>query len=182
MATVLHVVERYLDLSSGFVHGQVSRSRHSGSVLSIQRVVNRDAFPLADIASLPVGRLPARVARGLVLRHAQRRGAEMAHAHFGYALPYARVLQRRVGLPVVVSLHGHDATAWPDEAPWAYAPSPGLVRAVVVPSRWLAVRATVLGFSTEQIRVIPSGVDTSFFTPSPVPEDAVVAFVGRLVE
>lgn len=189
MARILHVVERYLDLSSGFVHAQISRSRHDGAVVSRFPVVNRDAFPLAQVRSLPraLGLLPAkpqaRAARTLVLRHGQRVGAELTHAHFGYALPYARILQRRAGIPVVVSLHGHDATAWPEHAPWAFAPAADLVAAVVVPSRWLAARAEELGFRADQIRIIPSGVDAEFFTPAPLPDGPpVVGFVGRLVE
>lgn len=189
MAKVLHVVERYLDLSSGFVHGHISRSRHRGAVISAQPLVNGGAFPFTDVAALPGGLrvvpepLRGRLARRLVLRHAERREVQLAHAHFGYALPYARVLQRRAGIPVVVSLHGHDATAWPTEAPWAYAPPADLVRAVIVPSRWLAARTVALGFAPTQVRVIPSGVDTSFFTPSAVPEGPpVVGFVGRLVD
>jgi glycosyltransferase involved in cell wall biosynthesis len=182
VANVLHVVERYLDLSSGFVHGQISRSRHDSAVLSVQPIVNRTAFPLPEMAALPIPRLPARVARGLVLRHARQAGAELAHAHFGYALPYTRVLRRRAGLPVVVSLHGHDATAWAAANEWAYEPPPSLVDAVIVPSRWLGARARELGFAASQIRVIPSGVDTAFFRPTPLPSDPVVGFVGRLVE
>lgn len=181
MVSVLHVVERYLDLSSGFVHGQISRSRHQGAIVSIQPVVNRAAFPFPHVAALPMGQLlPARLKRRLVLRRGH--SVDVAHAHFGYALPYTRILQRQADVPVVVSLHGDDATAWATANPWAYAPSPDLVAAVIVPSRWLGARAERLGFGPKQIRVIPSGVDTAFFAPSPVPTDPVVAFVGRLVD
>lgn len=189
MARVLHVVERYLDLSSGFVHAQISRSRHAASVVSILPAQHRDAFPVDDLAVVPrmVRALPnamrGRAARALVLRHGQRRKAELAHAHFGYALPYTRVMRRRGAIPVVVSLHGHDVTAWPRLAPWAYEQPADLVDAVIVPSRWLAGRAEALGFSPDQIRVIPSGVDTAVFRPSPLPDGPpVVGFVGRLVE
>ncbi|MEY2399664.1 MAG: hypothetical protein QOJ00_2838 [Actinomycetota bacterium] len=188
MATVLHVIERYLDLSSGFVHGQISRSRHRGVVISRLATENLDAFPLPGVLRVPaaVDWLPAstrdRAARATVLRQARRVGADIGHAHFGYALPYARILNRRAGLPVVVSLHGHDATAWAGAHPWAYAPDPGLVATVIVPSRWLASRAATLGFAPDRVRVIPSGVDTAFFAATPVPNEPVVAFVGRLVE
>ena len=188
MATVLHVIERYLDLSSGFVHGQISRSRHRGVVISRLRPQNLDAFPQPGVARVPgaVDWLPApvrdRAARAAVLRHARRVRADIAHAHFGYALPYARVLNRRAALPLVVSLHGHDATAWARANPWAYEPDPSFVAAVIVPSEWLARAATDLGFASDRIRVIPSGVDTAFFAPTPVLADNVVGFVGRLVE
>ena len=188
MATVLHVIERYLDLSSGFVHAQISRSRHRGVVVSRLARENLDAFPLPGVSRVPaaVDVLPAplrdRAARAAVLRQARRVGAEIGHAHFGYALPYTRVLNRRAAIPVVVSLHGHDATAWAAAQPWAYAPDPAFVAAVIVPSRWLARRAVDVGFRAEQVRVIPSGVDTAFFTPTPLQREPVVAFVGRLVE
>lgn len=189
MATVLHVIERYLDLSSGFVHGQIGRSRHRGVVVSRQPIENLAAFSLPAVLRVPavVDLMPTgareRAARAYVLRQARRIHADIAHAHFGYALPYARIAMRRAGLPLVLSLHGHDATAWPREAPWAYAPDPSLVAAVVVPSAWLGERAAALGFAPDRIRVIPSGVDTAFFAPSPRPTgDPVVAFVGRLVD
>ncbi len=188
MATVLHVIERYLDLSSGFVHGQISRSRHRGVVVSRLRPQNLEAFPLPGIAQVPaaVDWLPAsmrdRAARAAVLRQARRVRADIAHAHFGYALPYARVLNRRAALPLVVSLHGHDATAWAQANPWAYEPDPSIAAAVIVPSDWLAGAATDLGFAPDRIRVIPSGIDTAFFAPTPLPVDHVVGFVGRLVE
>lgn len=188
VARVLHVVERYLDLSSGFVHSQISRSRHESVVLSRYRPEYLDAFALPELRRVPalVGGaswIDPRIVRSWVLRFAQRSGVSLAHAHFGYALAYTRILARRADIPVVTSLHGHDATAWPREAAWAYAPDPGLVSAVIVPSAWLATRVVELGFAADRVHVIPSGVDATFFTPTPVPDGPpVVGFVGRLVE
>jgi len=188
VARVLHVVERYLDLSAGFVHGQISRSRHESIVVSRYRPEHLDAFTLPDVRRVPavvgaLARVDQRAVRAWVLRCARRSDVELAHAHFGYALAYTRILARRTNIPVVVSLHGHDATAWPREAPWAYKPDPALVSTVIVPSRWLGARAEALGFAADRIQVIPSGVDTAFFGSTPVPGGApVVGFVGRLVE
>src|SRR4051794_41857604 len=49
MATVLHYVEHWLELSAGFVHAHVSRSRHRGVVVSHNAVENLDAFPMSPL-------------------------------------------------------------------------------------------------------------------------------------
>jgi glycosyltransferase involved in cell wall biosynthesis len=80
----------------------------------------------------------------------------------------------------VVSLHGHDATSRP---PSHYAQIAPASAAVVVPSAFLAGHATRLGFDAGRVHVIPSGVDTTFFTPTDLQDGPPTAvFVGRLVE
>jgi glycosyltransferase involved in cell wall biosynthesis len=70
-----------------------------------------------------------------------------------------------------------------NEQPAYYDGVPDAVDAVVVPSRFLAAAAERAGFDAAVLHVIASGVDTSFFTPSPLPDGPpTVAFVGRLVE
>ena len=190
MAKVLHVVERYLDVSAGFVHQQITHSQHPGVVVSLRKPVNVAAFPVPALRQLPkslrllpAGPLADRARRAALLQIGRSEGAQLVHAHFGYALPYATVFATRGRLPLVVSLHGHDATAWPSTAPWAFADAPGVVNAVIVPSDFLARYASRLGFAPESIRVVPSGVDTTAFAPVPLPPTTspVVGFVGRLV-
>lgn len=184
MVKVLHVVERYLDLSAGFVHAHIAASRHQTTVLSRLKPVNLDAFPVSGVTQVAGWADPLphaitdRVARRSVRRAAS--GHDIAHAHFAYALPYTRFLSTE--MPVVASFHGHDVTAWADENPWAFTSDPNDVAAVIVPSDWFRRFPERLGFAADRIRVIPSGVDTSFFTPTPLPEAPTVGFVGRLVE
>jgi glycosyltransferase involved in cell wall biosynthesis len=150
---------------------------------------NVAAFPVPALRQLPraLRLLPAsmrdRATRAELLRIGRAERAELIHAHFGYALPYATVFANRRRIPVVVSLHGHDATAWPSVAPWAYANAPRVVDAVIVPSEFLARRARELGFEPASIHIVPSGVDTAVFPPIPLARTAppVVGFVGRLV-
>ena len=190
VARVLHVVERYLEVSAGFVHQHIANSRYDSLVVSRFTPTNTDAFPVTNLRSMPgwVTALPRpladRALRAWVLKKATGAGVDIGHAHFGYALPYTRILKRRADIPVVLSLHGDDATAWAWANGWAFAPDPGLTAAVIVPSKWFVPFATKLGFAEERVHVIPSGVDTAFFTPLPMPTDGppVVAFVGRLVE
>jgi glycosyltransferase involved in cell wall biosynthesis len=70
----------------------------------------------------------------------------------------------------------------PNRQPGHYDRLTDLVDAVIVPSQFLAHAAGDLGFPTERTHVIPAGIDTGYFVPSPVPLPPVVAFVGRLVE
>jgi glycosyltransferase involved in cell wall biosynthesis len=82
-----------------------------------------------------------------------------------------------------VSLHGHDVTAFHRTWPSYYAPVLGRTDAVIVPSRYLAAAAVEAGARADRVHVIPSGVDTAWFSPTPLPEGPPeVVFVGRFVE
>jgi glycosyltransferase involved in cell wall biosynthesis len=109
--------------------------------------------------------------------------AAVLHVHFGYAVHDVLGVVQRRKLPLVLSLHGDDATALPHQRPGFYDPVVDAVDALVVPSRWLADRAADLGFDPARTHVIPAGVDTALFTPSPLPDGPpIVAFVGRFVD
>ncbi len=188
-ATVLHYVDRWLPLSAGFVHALVERSTHDAVVVSRDGPEHVDTFPVHVLRSLAVaGRLgPARLVRaartaGLEVL-ARRHDARLVHVHFGYAVHDVLGLVGRRHLPLVLSLHGDDVTALPALRPGHYERIAPVVDALVVPSHWLAARTAELGFAPERTHVIASGVDTSRFTPSPLPEGApTVTFVGRFVE
>jgi glycosyltransferase involved in cell wall biosynthesis len=107
--------------------------------------------------------------------------ADLIHVHFGY--PAADVLSAARRRPFVLSLHGHDITGRLRDEPGRYAAVVRAVDAVIVPSRFLADVTAAAGFPAERLRIIPSGVDTGFFDPTPAPAGPpVVGFVGRLVE
>jgi glycosyltransferase involved in cell wall biosynthesis len=188
MTAVGHYVERWLELSAGFVAAQVRRSRYPGVVISRDGWTNLDAFAYRPRHSLHRlrDRAPER-AKAAVLRlqlrpllATQRIG--LLHVHFGY--PASDVLTV-VGphRPYVLSLHGHDVTGLLSDQPDRYADVVDAVDVAIVPSRFLATKAVAAGFDADRIEVVPSGVDTTFFRPSPLPTGRpVVAFVGRLVE
>lgn len=187
MAVVLHHVHRWLDLSAGFVAATLAHSRHRAVVTSLERPQNRAAFPhrpvvdLSRLLAVPGGtglRAPALAIGGVALLSRAR----LLHVHFGYALPQAAGAARRLGLPLVVSLHGHDVTALTSSQPGHYCRVVGLPAAVIVPSAWLAARAVDVGFPADRVHVIGSGVDTRAWRPSALPDEPRVGFVGRLVE
>jgi glycosyltransferase involved in cell wall biosynthesis len=181
---VLHYTARWLDLSMGFVHAYVVGSRHPGVVVCRQKRLNAAAFPTPRPLSLSLlERGRGHAARGAALEAiASFSAAEAVHVHMGYAAPDVTGLVRRHGLPLVLSLHGNDVTAFAAEHPGFYDQIAGLTSKVVSPSRWLAERIVDLGFAASDVFVVPSGVDTSFFASSLLSDGPpTVTFVGRLV-
>jgi glycosyltransferase involved in cell wall biosynthesis len=187
---VLHTMQTWLPLSEQFVHTTVSMSRHRGVVVARHRLEHRDVFPYEPVYSLHSlipprmanTRVERRVVTGALLAVALGHRVDLVHHHHGYRLldPLGLVTRRK--LPYVVSLHGHDVTAFADEWPGTLERAADAVDAVIVPSRFLVPFAERRGFPRERIHVLPSGVDTSWFTPTPVPAEPTVLFVGRFVE
>jgi len=184
---VLQYTHRWLELSAGFVYAHVTTSRHPNIVVVRDHFENRDAYPLRRVINLASIRDRSRLnlSNATMLRAiGTATRAQLCHVHFAYAAPDALRLTRQRRIPFVLSLHGHDASAWPREHPEDFGPLAGGVSAVIVPSLFLADQAKQLGFPEDRIHVIPSGIDTEWFTPDPdtTADTAEVLFVGRLVE
>lgn len=173
------------------MHGLVTRSSHHGVVVARDPLENVEAFPHRPLHSLarvpgiraggPLGRRPTTLALSVAAR---RHHVDVIHVHFGYVIGDVLGLARRRRLPIVLSVHGHDATATVLETPAYYGEVRDMVTRVIVPSRFLAERAMAAGFDDARIDVIPAGVDTRFFRATPIPAGAAptAVFVGRLVE
>jgi colanic acid/amylovoran biosynthesis glycosyltransferase len=185
MNTIAQYIAQWLEYSDGFVAAQLARSRHHNVVISRDGWMCLDAFPYRPRHRLYLrGSGPLRPAVLDVQLSAWLKvsGAELVHVHFGWPAPDVLRTVRR-GWPYVLSVHGTDVTGFVNEHPDYYAEVIDAVDAVIVPSQFLAGRAAAVGFDSRAISVIPSGVDTSFFTPTPLPDGPpIVAFVGRLVE
>jgi glycosyltransferase involved in cell wall biosynthesis len=187
----MHFAARWLPASEGFLHDLVAHLERSGVVVSSSAPENAGRFslPATPVRSLEalqrVTPLPLRqkVVTARLVALARRHGVAVVHAHHGYRVDQVLGVVRRRGVPLVLSLHGDDVTGLLERQPDAYRAARHVAAAVVVPSRFLASVAEAAGFPAGRIRVIPSGVDTSFFTPSPLPAGPPeVLFVGRFVE
>lgn len=185
---VLHFHHAWLPASEPFVWDLIRNLPKPCWVLSDKQPENLDRFPVERIAALEgrVGWLPVRHRqRALtagIAAYCLRHRIGLVHAHHGYEVVRVAGACRRLGLPLVISLHGHDAFGWVEEHPDAYDGVLDQAAAVIVPSQFLYGRAVELGACAERVRVIGSGVDTRFFTPSPVPERREALFVGRFVD
>ncbi|MHB8670256.1 MAG: glycosyltransferase [Acidimicrobiales bacterium] len=196
MTTVLHFVESWLPLSAGFVSDHIRTSAHAGVVLTRGREGDSgpgswsdpgvrvwNLAPVIRVAGRVGGRAEAKAVSAAVAAVALVHRVEVVHAHFGYRLRDVSGACRRLGLPLVVSLHGHDVTAFVRAHPHHYDGMWDRVAAVIVPSRFLARTVIELGAPASTVEIVPAGVDTSWWAPTAPPKgQPTVLFVGRLVE
>ena len=182
---VLHYLTQWIWLSDRFVAGPLAAGRHRPVVVSRMPLTNTGVFPppadchsLADIEPIPdEGAATATAVRTLL-------GADIpdvVHLHHGYSLPDAKAIARSLRRPLVVSFWGYDATALPARDPRRVLDHVPEVDLALVPSRFLADRVIALGAAADRIRTVPASIDVRYFTPSPVPTEPRVTFVGRFV-
>ena len=116
----------------------------------------------------------------------------LIHAHFAVDGAAALPIARRMGVPLVVTLHGYDVTS--SDATWKSSPQGRRylksrerlwkeAAGFLCISRFLYERALAVGFPREKLRVHYTGTDLSLFVPSSSERDPnLIVFVGRLVE
>jgi glycosyltransferase involved in cell wall biosynthesis len=147
-----------------------------------------DAGPLAQLRYV-LGRDPELFAREL----AERRPV-LIHAHFGVEAVYAMELADRLGVPLVTTFHGFDATMRTRELLASRKPSwiqylakrAELARRgalFIAVSRFILEHLERLGFPAERTRLHYIGVDPAAFEEAAEPaREPVVLHVARLVE
>jgi colanic acid/amylovoran biosynthesis glycosyltransferase len=119
------------------------------------------------------------------------RGVELVHAHFGSDGVAGLELARRLGVPLIITFHGFDATV-SDEA--MLAAGSGLdeyarrrpelfehAALLIAVSRFVADRLVGLGAPPERVRVHHIGVPVEPAPPA-LEREPVVLFVGRHIE
>lgn len=118
----------------------------------------------------------------------------LVHAHFGTDGLLALPLAQQLGVPLVVTLHGHELSR--TRARMLASGRLSWMRYALLKRRlmergglFLAVseairdRALAAGYPAERVFTHPNGVDTGFFRPSGAPpEPGLILHVGRLVE
>ncbi len=195
--TVLHVVRDWVRPSEGFVSDVVSRSTATRPVVACGR--SWPDGPAGSVHGVPVHRVPAgpddprlrglvparlgeRVPRAALAAIALATRSRVVMAHFGYWAAHARAVADRLGLPLVVSVHGHDLLVQArDDEPMRHALS--VAAMVAVPSRFLGRRAVDLGVDPARVRVLPSGLDLADLPLRVRTGDGppTVTFAGRFV-
>ncbi len=199
-----------LPLSETFVRDQARALRRWRPVLVGERRI--DALPLFDLSvrarhvgppTLPqrlagaawrrIGQVPPSIA--LLARQA---GPRLIHAHFGFDGVEAWPIARRLGVPLLVTLHGSDITTRMDwfrsgraGRRWKAYPSRFARLAACEQVSFVAVsdnirRAAVqAGVPAQRIFVERIGVDCSLFVNDGLPvaqRRPVILFLGRLIE
>ncbi len=117
----------------------------------------------------------------------------IVHAHFEESGLAALPLSRALGIPLITTFHGYDATATPVKSgPRAllnqiYGRQRRRLQQegsfFVAVSGFIREKLIARGYPAERIVVVPIGVDVDIFTPQrEAPAIPMVLFVGRLVE
>ncbi len=115
-------------------------------------------------------------------------GVRLVHAHFGGDGWLVSGTARRLGIPLVVTVHGHDVTRQPS-SPGAHGiryrrnlrTMFGRAAVVIAVSEVIRERAIFWGADPGKVRVHYTGVPIPAL-PAPVTKEWDVAFVGRFVE
>ncbi|WP_432544880.1 glycosyltransferase [Kineococcus sp. SYSU DK002] len=125
------------------------------------------------------------------LRSALRRlRPDVLHAHFGTDAAVVARAARDLGIPLVVTWHGYDATLYDEALEKSPAGRLLLARrsellagsATIAVSGFIAAELARRGADAASTTVIPCGVDTERVVWTPPPADGGLLFVGRLVE
>lgn len=128
------------------------------------------------------------------VRALRRHHPVLLHAHFAVDAAAALPLHRELRIPLLVTLHGYDATMNDQALRSTIAGRVFLRRRLEVRARarlFICVsehihrQALARGVPEDKLRTLPIGVDLNFFVPDPLRSrslDPIVLFVGRLVE
>lgn len=126
------------------------------------------------------------------VRELRSLGPQLIHAHFGADGFRALPLARDLGLPLVVSFHGSDATVTnlkEAKVPYGhrrYLANKSVLQQgasqIIAVSNFVKLKLLAQGYPEEKVKVHYIGVDTKTFSPMPEDPEPFVLFVGRLVE
>jgi glycosyltransferase involved in cell wall biosynthesis len=118
-------------------------------------------------------------------------GPKVLHAHFGPSGPSALTLAESLGVPLVVTYHGQDATITDAEAGRSWRGREYLrgrtrvmerVSIVIAVSDFIRSRLVSKGYPSHKIVTHYNGIDLQFFRRGSQVREPVVVFVGRFVE
>jgi colanic acid/amylovoran biosynthesis glycosyltransferase len=199
--TVVIFCDHLLYLSETFIRAQAQALRQFFPVYAGSRRVAGLELPEGSSYTINPGDTAGKIREvifklfGLapdLVRRLRALDPVLVHAHFGPDGLRALPLSRQLGLPLIVTFHGSDATALdpqPNEAPFGhrrYLANKNVLKRGA--SLFLAVSDFIRGkllaqeFPPEKVVVHYVGVDTKFFSPLTAETEPVVLFVGRLSE
>lgn len=193
---VAHAILRFVELSETFIPDAILELERLGWEPRVITTFlkNRDVFPYPTDDQIRIAARPSRARVGanrLLGRNLPARQAtwlqpaiasvapDVVHAHFGHGAAAAAPAARRLGLPLVASLHGTDVTAWPGQERMSRLGYRWLFRdaaCIVVPSRFLALKLRALDFDG-RLEIVPAGIRLDhlpFTGPRPTPDDGAI--------
>jgi colanic acid/amylovoran biosynthesis glycosyltransferase len=115
----------------------------------------------------------------------------LVHAHFGTSGPTGLTIAEQLGIPLIVTFHGKDATMTAREAASSRRGREYLEHRdrliakcdrVIAVSDFIKQKVIEQGFHPDKVIVHRNGIDTDFFQPSQMTREPIILFVGRFVE
>lgn len=186
----------WLPRSEAFLVNQMSAMRHWSPVpVGLFRFKNGLAV---EPALAPWGEAGVqRVLRWVFASHIHRRDfrralqrsdARIIHAQFGIGGIHAAPVARALGLPLVVTFHGHDACSYPSRRPFSNRIYRVKLRrlfaqahTLIAVSEYVAGLLRSAGAPAEKVRVLHIGIPLPEEPPSLGPSRSGILFVGRLI-
>jgi colanic acid/amylovoran biosynthesis glycosyltransferase len=203
--TVLIYRSELLPPSETFVAAQAhALTRYSARFVGLRRVpAGLPVDPWESVLLTESDNLADKLRRRLFLttgvapsfmRALERLRPALIHAHFALDGAAALPLQKHLRVPLLVTLHGYDATTTEETLRHTIAGRIFLhrreelrerARFFICVSEHIHQQALERGVPESKIRTLPIGVDLNLFAPDPLQSrsrDPIVLFVGRLVE
>jgi colanic acid/amylovoran biosynthesis glycosyltransferase len=183
--------------SETFIPAQVNRYvRYQPIYLGRTRFgPNPEGATVCIAPSDPINTLALTLLRhsGPLMHALQVHRPKVLHAHFAVDAVYGLPLARRLGIPMVTTLHGFDVTT--SDAALLKSGRPALINAVVFRrklqrhgdlficvSDFIRKAALDQGYPPERTVVLPIGIDSARFEPFQPAEPGLIVHVARLVE
>jgi colanic acid/amylovoran biosynthesis glycosyltransferase len=130
-------------------------------------------------------------AAGRAARDLRRFQPTLVHAHFGQSGPAALTLAEALGIPMIVTYHGQDATITSEEAARSWRGREYLrgragvmqrASLIIAVSDFIRGRLLDKGYPADKVVTHRNGIDVGVFQPSFRKREPIVVFVGRFVE
>lgn len=124
-------------------------------------------------------------------RDLRKHAPSLVHAHFGQSGPAALSLAEALGLPLVVTYHGQDATITRDQAKRSWRGREYLrgrtrvirhARLIIAVSDFIRARLIESGYPANRVVTHRNGIDVKAFDSPAGNREPVAVFIGRFVE
>ncbi len=198
--TVIVYTHSLLERSMTFIRSHAEALTRYRAVYAGAHRVEGLELPAGRTVAVNEGGLRGRLAEALFRRFgvvgaaAERLRAfrpTVLHAHFGLSGPSALTLADALGIPLVVTYHGQDATITDAEArrswrgrEYLHGRARVMKRAalVIAVSDFIRARLVAKGYPAHKIVTHYNGIDLRYFRREGQAREPVVVFVGRFVE
>lgn len=198
--TVVVYTHAMLERSMTFILSHAQALRRYQPVFAGAHLADGIALPAGRVVTANDGGVTGRLHEllfrqfGLAGRFARRLRPycpTVVHSHFGTTGPSALSLARALGIPLVVTYHGQDATITDEQARRTWRGREYLrgrtevmreAAVIIAVSDFIRGRLVAKGYPADKVVTHRNGIDLDAFRRGDVAREPIVVFVGRFVE